>query len=195
MFTLKNNIGELKKVEKYLLDAKKILEEIGDKYFLIKAFINIAELKMAMEKREWQNAAIEYTDKALEIAEELDLKEEKAVVLLMQARIFHQELLRKIKGDKGLSGVGADTRWQIADMKFKEAIKIFEELKQPFELAKAYYYYGEMLKSETLKQVQGDSGRKGEKGKANEYLQKAKEIFEKSGAKVWLEKTKDLFNQ
>ncbi len=182
-------LGELKKAEEHLLVAKNVLTEIGDKFFLIDAFTEIAELKI---KQNFIIEALKYADNAFKLAQELGSKHDKARALLMQARIFHQGLLRGIKGDRGLSGVGADARWQIADMKFKEAIKIFEELKQPFELAKAYYYYGEMLKSETLKQVQGDSGRKGEKGKANEYLQKAREIFEKIGAKQWFAKVKEL---
>jgi len=185
-------LGELKKAEEHLLVAKKVLTEIGDKFFLIDAFTEIAELKI---KQNFIIEALKYADNAFKLAQELGSKHDKARALLMQARIFYQGLLRGIKGDRGLSGVGADTRWHIADMKFKEAIKIFEELKQPFEIAKAYYYYGEMLKSETLKQVQGDSGRKGGKKKANEYLQKAREIFEKIGAKGWLKRVNELLER
>ncbi|MEO0189863.1 MAG: hypothetical protein ABIL70_03765 [candidate division WOR-3 bacterium] len=31
----------------------------------------------------------------------------------------------------------------MADSYFKSALKIFEELKQPFGIARAYFYYGE----------------------------------------------------
>ncbi|MEO0189860.1 MAG: hypothetical protein ABIL70_03750 [candidate division WOR-3 bacterium] len=62
-------------------------------------------------------------------------------------------------------------RIESAEGKFKEAIKIFEELKQLFGLAKACYYYGEMLKSHETK-------------RANQYLQKAKEIFKNLNAKL-----------
>ncbi|MEW6686741.1 MAG: hypothetical protein AB1393_11140 [Candidatus Edwardsbacteria bacterium] len=71
--------------------------------------------------------------------------------------------------------------------KFKSAISIFEELKQPFEIAKAYYYYAQSIKTvgTGLVPVQFDDT-------ANEYLQKAKEIFEKVGAKAWLAKIRKM---
>jgi len=131
----------------------------------------------------------------------LNSKAGKAEALLLQARILHQELLRGVKGDKRLLGVGgvtcsADTRWQIADRRFKGAIALFEELRHPFELAKAYCYYGEFLlrRTEVREKIPCSFGertgvreKEEEKG-ATEYLQKAQEIFEKIGAKAWLKK-------
>jgi hypothetical protein len=81
-----------------------------------------------------------------------------------------------------------------------EAISIFEELKQPFDLARAYYYYAKssalkMRESSSFRRDMGSSATNpgGEKGK--EYLRKAKEIFKKLGAKGWLLKIKAAFNE
>ena len=178
-------LGELKKAEKYLLKSEMVLSQIKSKFYLIEPLTKITELKMLEQKRNWAIKAREYADKALEIAEEMNLKKERAYALLLQARIFYQGLLRGIKGDRWLSEVGADTRWEIADMKFKEAIKLFEELNQPFELAKAYYYYGEALKK-CSGQFQLDEK------ESTKYLNKAREIFKKIGAKVWLKRVFEL---
>ncbi len=190
-------LGELKKAEKYLLGAEKVLKGIGDRYFLINAFTNLAELKI---KQNFIEEALRYIGEALKIAAEMKSKSDKAKVLLLQARILHQGLLRVIRGYKGLSGVvrgtfGADSPWQIADSRFKEAIRLFKELNQPFELAKAYYYYGEALK-ECRVQFQLDEKEIVRlKSDATKYLQKAKEIFEKIGAKIWLKKVNELWKQ
>jgi len=169
---------------------------------LRRIYVSFAELEMTQNNTE---KAKEYTEKALNLAEEMDSKSGKAEALLLQARILNQGLLRVIKGDEGLSGdvrgtFGEDSGWQIADRRFKEAIKLFEELKQPFDLAKAYYYYGEFLLRRTgvrekiprpFWERAGVRVQEEEKG-ATEYLQKAREIFERIGAKIWLKKVDEL---
>jgi len=104
-----------------------------------------------------------YAESALKFAEELKLKSGRAEALLLLARIET-----------------ANSRWQIADSRFKEAISIFEEQKQLLELAKSYYYYAECQKMCNKQK------------KAREYKQKAKEIFERIGAKSWLCKAKNV---
>jgi len=71
----------------------------------------------------------------------------------------------------------AEGHWPEADSKFKEAIAIYEALKQPFETAKACYCYGT-----ALKEIGRDEG--------EDFLQKARGIFEHLGAKGWLAKVK-----
>uniref|UniRef100_A0A7C4TGK0 Tetratricopeptide repeat protein n=1 Tax=candidate division WOR-3 bacterium TaxID=2052148 RepID=A0A7C4TGK0_UNCW3 len=183
-------LGELKKAEEYLIDAEKSVKEISDKYLLIDVFSYIAELKI---KQNLIKEASEYGNSALKLAQELDLKSGKAKALLIKARI---EV--------------ADSRWQIADRRFKEAIKLFEELNQPFELAKAYYYYGECLLRRTgvrekiprpFGKRAGVRGQEDEEGiarlktDATEYFRKAKEIFEKIGARAWLKKVNELWSR
>jgi len=179
---------------------------------LRRIYVSFAELEMTQNNTE---KAKEYTEKALNLAEEMDSKSGKAEALLLLARILNQGLLREVKSDKGLSGFGggtcsADTRWQIADRRFKEAIKLFEELKQPFELAKAYYYYAEslLLKAEfgeknphpfgKQTRVRGEDNEKEAirlKTDATEYLLKSKKIFEKIGTKVWLKKVQSIWKE
>ncbi|MDP2807631.1 MAG: hypothetical protein Q8O74_05790 [bacterium] len=60
-------------------------------------------------------------------------------------------------------------RIEISGDKFQEAITVFEELNQPMETAKAWYYYGQVMFDKAL-------------------LNKARDIFEKIGAKGWLAK-------
>ncbi|MBI4727093.1 tetratricopeptide repeat protein [candidate division TA06 bacterium] len=164
----------------YLTRAEKIAGEIGAKELLRRIYVSFGELGMAetafsvipaeagihkdLDSHFRGNdisAAIEYAEQALQLAEELKSKTGKAEALLLQARI------------------------EKAESKFKEAIAIFEELKQPFETAKAYYYYGRMLTS----RIRKPECRTQENTKeAEEYLQKAREIFEKIGAKGWLKK-------
>jgi len=201
-------LGDFKKAESCLSKSERVLSQIKSKFYLIEPLMKIAELRMLEQKGRWALKAREYLDRALKLAEELNLKKEKACALLLQARILNQGLLRVIKGDEGLSGdvrgtFGEDSGWQIADRRFKEAIKIFEELRHPFDLAKAYYYYGEYLLRRTgvrekiprpFWERAGMRGQEEEKG-ATEYLQKAKEIFEKIGAKAWFKKTQDLIGQ
>uniref|UniRef100_A0A7V3RI95 Uncharacterized protein n=1 Tax=candidate division WOR-3 bacterium TaxID=2052148 RepID=A0A7V3RI95_UNCW3 len=90
-----------------------------------------------------------------------------------------------------------DTRWQIVDRRFKGAIGLFEELRQPFELAKAYYYGECLLRRARVREKiprpfwERAEVRRQEKG-TTECLQKAKEIFERIGAKIWLKKVDEL---
>jgi hypothetical protein len=100
--------------------------------------------------------------------------------------------------------------------KFKSVVEIFEETNQPFELAKAYFYYAESLlqraevgekiprplwerarvrKQEDEKEIARLIRHEVWRKDAMKYLKKAKEIFEKIGARPWLKKTRSLLNQ
>ena len=100
-----------------------------------------------------------YAETSLKLADELHSVIGKARALLILARV---ETTNKA--------------WLNAERNFKDAIRIFEELEQLFELAKTYYFYSQ------LKRATNDAKREGE------YIKKAKEIFEKLGAKAWLKK-------
>uniref|UniRef100_A0A7V0Z4N1 Tetratricopeptide repeat protein n=1 Tax=candidate division WOR-3 bacterium TaxID=2052148 RepID=A0A7V0Z4N1_UNCW3 len=202
-------LGDFKKAESYLLKSEMTLNQIKSKFYLIEPLTKIAELRILEQKVKWALKSREFADRALKLAKELNLKKEKACALLLQARILHQGLLRGIKGDKGLSGAVRGTcsaekigirkpllqDWQDAEDKFKEAIALFEELKQPFELAKAYYYYGEALKKCSVQFQLDEKEIVYLKMDATKYLQKAKEIFKRIGAKGWLKKVNELWKE
>ncbi len=196
--------GELQRARECLHKAERITKEIGEREVLRRIMISFGELILAESGGKGVKTAVTYAEKAMKIAEELKSKIGKAEALLLQARIEIRKLM-----SEGVTEFKSQ-EWIDIDGKFKEAIRNFEELKQPFDIAKAYYHYGKMLKSETLKQVQGDivqdkvqrdiqEKRKTGieldskdfvrlKSDATTYLQKAKEIFEKIGAKGWLNK-------
>ncbi|MEW6686234.1 MAG: tetratricopeptide repeat protein [Candidatus Edwardsbacteria bacterium] len=166
--------GEWARAREYLTRTEKIASEIGEKEVLRRAAVSFGELILAeTAKKGTENAKI-YAEESLKLADELKSKLGKAEALLLQARIeaaqipLNPPLLKgESEGDFSppLEKGESKGNWQIADSRFKEAISIFEELKQPFEIAKAYYYYSEMPKV------------KGERKTAVDYLQKAKEIF------------------
>jgi hypothetical protein len=74
-------------------------------------------------------------------------------------------------------------RWQISDGKFNEVIAVLEQLKQPYEIAKAYFYYAETL--ELASRFMQDEKVKMD---ATQYFYKSKDIFRKIGAKIWLDR-------
>lgn len=72
--------------------------------------------------------------------------------------------------------------WQNAENDFRKVFNMLEKMKRPYELARAYYFYAQ------LKRAICDAPA------ADEYLKKAKDIFRKTGAKVWLKKIRHLKN-
>ncbi|MEW6685211.1 MAG: tetratricopeptide repeat protein [Candidatus Edwardsbacteria bacterium] len=186
--------GDYPKALEYYTKSLKIKEEIGDREGQARSLNNIA--RVYLEQKEY-NKSREYFTNAekiakelnskeilrtiavsfgeLELAEELKSKVGEAEALLLQARIMVEQASLPVT-QTGMS-VPSSVQASLLIDKFKEAILIFEQLKQPFEIAKAYYYYAQSLKLHTPTPL--DRG---------EYLQKAKEIFEKIGAKEWLNK-------
>uniref|UniRef100_A0A7C4TC61 Tetratricopeptide repeat protein n=1 Tax=candidate division WOR-3 bacterium TaxID=2052148 RepID=A0A7C4TC61_UNCW3 len=207
------NSNQTAKARHYLLKSKSIFKEIGYKQGLLDTYLALTELEMKISEkrlagedddarsiakdgpvirvRRFDKKTFHYFALASRLVRELKSKKGKAQVMLLKARIG----MAKTQSNREIKGQ--------TDEKFKEAIKIFEELRQPFELAKAYYYYGEYLLRRTevrdkiprpFGERAGVRGQEEEKG-ATEYLQKAKEIFEKIGAKFWFKKVNELWNQ
>ncbi len=143
-------IGRLKESEEYLLKSKKILEEIRDKYHLIETYCIFPEL--LIKKEEGFEKAIEYVDKALKLAEELDSRERKAICYFTYGKIYSSI------GDFKYSGEC-----------FKKAIDIYKELKMIKSLADCYLEYAKMLKNAWG--IQGLPP-------ADEYFNKALEIYQ-----------------
>jgi len=177
-----NGIGRVYTSQERFVEARECLQraikdarECGNKELLRRVSVSSGELSLAQNNTE---DAKNHTELSLKLAEELKSRQGRAEALLLQARID------MIKGK-----VDSEA-WRQGEKRFKEAIKFFEELKQPFEIAKAYYYYGERLrvkgKTEKKKGEKLKRKRKTEMGK--EYLQKAKKIFKEIGAKGWIEK-------
>lgn len=131
-----------------LIRAEGIVRERGGKNLLRKIYLSLGELEMAGVLGDGpRSKVLEYADQALVLAGELKSKAGQAEALLLQARIGKSR------------------------NKFKEAIAIFEELKQPMETAKAHYYYGRVMS-------------------IKDAVDRARNIFEKLGAKGWLARTK-----
>lgn len=145
--------------------------------------MSFGELELAAGRDDMaRRKSMRYANQALKLAEELKSKAGRAEALLLQARIYSvlPPLLKGAKGD--FNG------------KFLEAIEIFRELKQPFDLARAYYYRAES--SALLKRESSSCGRgRGQRAKGKDYLLKAKQIFTKLGAKVWLGKVNALSDE
>jgi tetratricopeptide (TPR) repeat protein len=168
-----NNIGRVYmelndcgKARAYFLRAEKIARQIKEKEIRQRVAISLGEMELVTgwDEKARQKSMI-YADQALKLADEMKSKSGRAEALLLQARIF-SVYPPFIKGDRGdFNG------------KFLEAIRIFKELKQPFDLARAYFYRAQGL---------------GFSKEGIKDLQKAKQIFTNLGAKGWLAKVKAL---
>jgi len=155
------------RAKKYLLQAGKLGRKIRDREVLRKHALFSGELALLAGSNESaRRRASSYADRALELAEDMESKAGRAEALLLQARVFSGHPPFK-KGDK-----------RDFNNKFIEPIKIFKELKLPFDLARAYFYYAESM---------------GDRAKGKKYIQKAKKIFKKLGAKGWLAKIAEAF--
>ncbi len=141
-------------------------KELSIEVIVAKKMITITDLELIGNRqlelddaRRHLHEAHGHTETSFSLAEELKVKSRRAEALILQARV---DL--------------ADANWPRADTRCQEAITIFEELHQPLELAKAYFYYAEAL------------GAMGNEPRAKEYLQKAKALFDKIAAKEWQRK-------
>lgn len=124
-----------------LVRAEGIARDGGGKNLMRKIYLSWGELEIAEAGPEFK--AGEYAGQALQLAQDLGSKAGRAEALLLQARIERS-------GDK-----------------FLEAIMAFEELNQPLDAAKAYFYRGQVLE-------------------LKDSIAQARDIFEKLGAKGWL---------
>jgi tetratricopeptide (TPR) repeat protein len=103
--------------------------------------------------------AASYADTALLLSYELKSTANIAAALLLKARID-----------------AAKGNWLSAVEKCEQVISILKERNQPYQTARAYYYYGMALREKKGT----DTG--------NRYLLQAKDIFTKIGALGWLKK-------
>ena len=152
-----NNIGmvfaELKDYEKSLaclIAAQKIGRELREKENLLRVELSLGKLELALGHTESsRHKAFGHAARALKLAGEMNLKSDRAQALLLQARILSTDSPFKKGGLKG-----------DFNKYFKEAISIFKGLKQPFDLARAYYYYAECsaLKTRESSSFRRDSG-------------------------------------
>jgi tetratricopeptide (TPR) repeat protein len=150
--------GKYNEAEKYLKEGEKIVRKIGSKEILRRIYSSFSELEINKNNKK---KAEEYGEKAFNLALELNFKLGEAEAFVLLGRIDRKK----------------------AEKKFKEAIKIFEDLGNQFELGKSYYYYGEFLMN------------KGEIKKATEYIEKAENIFEKISAKGWIKRVEELWEK
>jgi tetratricopeptide (TPR) repeat protein len=169
MGTVYLDLGDFKKARQNLENAGKVILKIKDKEIRRRIAVSLCELMIAEMKEKGMERARIYVEEALRLAEVQKLKAGRAEALLLQARIEAANGIKSslsipplLKGDKGdFNG------------KFKEAISVFEALKQPFDLARVYYYYAKSI---------------GQRAESEKYLKKASDIFKKLGAKGWLAK-------
>ncbi len=171
----------LNKAREYITKSEDIAKKRGLQrlfpiIYLIFSELLLAECNILDNKTEVKkiklSKALNYVEKSLSLSEELHLEKTKAQAFLIQARI--ETLLGNLEK---------------AEEKFNVAISILEQKEILTEIARAYYYYGEMLK------IFKKNKTKSEIEKANKYLQKAKEIFIKCDAKIWSEKCRRLLEK
>lgn len=155
--------GKLAEAKDYLQMAEEAAKESGNKELLRRTVVSYGELSLAQNNTE---VAEDYAKLSMKLAEELKSRLGRVEALLLQARIE----AKQAPGEQWVD-------------KFKEAIRILEEMNHPFEMAKVYYYYAEAL-STTSADAQSEKF----KTEAAGYLQKAKEIFEKISTPQWVER-------
>ncbi len=178
------------KARRYLNEAKKIVRRTGAKEILRTIYLSLGEFEIIQNNTK---KAEDYARKALKLAIQSNSKLCKAEGLLLQAKIYAKEQLPMvIRYDRGKAARRGkyETREKVEE-KFKMAIEIFEELKQVFEIAKAYFYYGQFL-LEKIRFIDDEKENIGLRADATKYLKKAKEIFEKIGVRVWVRKIEEF---
>ena len=134
-----------------------------EKNNLMLVYKRMAEVMLA--KRTWASTekgqpigpssdALEYIDKALRLAKELNTELGEAGCYHVYAKIF-----------------GAGNDWQSAEEYFKKAIERYEKLKNKILLGDACFDYGLMLKK-------GEQQGACPSGMANDYLARALKIYQ-----------------
>jgi tetratricopeptide (TPR) repeat protein len=167
-------LNERAKMRGCLARAQKLAREIREKDVLLKNAVlsGGALLAEAVEKKAEKHIknAEACAREALKLADGLRSKSGRAEGLLLMARIDAAECMEPPCGDQEHHSRISRQR---SEGEFKEAIAIFEKLKQPFDIARAYYYYARS---------------KAHRAESMEFLKKAKGIFKRLGAKGWLAK-------
>ncbi|MEO0270781.1 MAG: tetratricopeptide repeat protein [candidate division WOR-3 bacterium] len=149
-------IGKLKESEGYLLKSKNIFEEIGDKFELIETYCLFSRL--LIKKGEKFEKAIEESERALKLAEEINSKDGKAICYFTCGKIYSKfsDMIYQTKAKEYL----------------KKAIEIYQELKRKRLLAESYLEYAKILKSfEKLGEIEVEE-------KSEIYFKKALEIYD-----------------
>ncbi|MBI4722262.1 MAG: tetratricopeptide repeat protein [Candidatus Stahlbacteria bacterium] len=187
-------LGEYEVALKYCDEVLRVAEEI--KYLLPKCSALLAMSDIYREKKELNRAeeCLELVGKITNKGDNPDLLIENEIMYSeqclatnnLQKADFHiKNALKLAKGveQKGIVFLllcrfnAAKNRWDEAKLNFSSATKVFRKLKMPYEEAKTYYYFGTALKLKNK-----------EKDKASKYLDKARAIFERLGAKGWTKK-------
>ncbi len=135
-------MGELARAEEYLLQSEKLLKGIGSKNELIDNYVRLAEL--TLKKGVPVKQALNYVDKALKIANEIDAKVFIADCYFTYGTIFH-----------------ATRDHPKAEDNLLKAIELIEELNLPKKLRRVYREYALVLEE------------MGNKEKAKIYFNKA----------------------
>ncbi len=124
-------IDELKEAEGYLLNAKEVLELIGDKSTLIHTYCLLAQV-LLRQGRDFEEV-IGLVDKGYKFAEEINSKPEKANCYFTYGKIYahYPDAHHSPK----------------AKEYFLKAMQIYTELRQKKELAECYFEYACLLKN------------------------------------------------
>lgn len=142
-------INKLDKAEEYLLRTERILRELGNKQLLITAYTYLAEVQLL--KKGSIKKALEFTDNALSLAEEIGSKPGMAESYHMYNRIY-----------------GSMKEYSRAEENLQRAVKLLTEVGRIKEVINIYKEYAQMLKDA------------GETERAGKYMKKAEEIDQKS---------------
>lgn len=179
--------------------ALKIFEELDNKYELARVYNNLGVCYS--EGKKDYDKAIEYSEKQIEVAEEIGhirvlgyglsnaaeylankLELEKAENYCNRAMTIFEKL-----GERRMVSAGHRNRaaihmhrkeWGKATAEFEKSRKIVEEMNDPGGMSQLYHEYGKMYRE------------KGEPEKATELFKKAEKIYEKLGNKEKVEELK-----
>ena len=157
-------MGDLSAAEKYLDKSLKIACE---KTYLGCQFNALQNLVLLLLKKNDLSRAKEYYREMVSIAEKIDTKETKAILLSISG---HMKLKEKC--------------WQRALTSFEKALKIYNSMENPYNSAKMKYYIGLTLSM---------SARKSE---SRNRFSDALSTFKKIGAKKWRKRVEHaLYNK
>lgn len=178
-------INQFKSARQFLKRAERILKEVGDKYELSEVYSLLAELNITRKKL---NTALDYAEKVLSLAKETGTKKHEILALRALGMLYsahysinrRQKILKaKSQGRSVEREDGTPLLVSKAIAYLKQSLCLAKKQNMELELAKSLYELGGILK---------DSGKIVE---ADEYLKEATIIFRKTGAKLWLKKSKN----
>jgi tetratricopeptide (TPR) repeat protein len=173
-----NNIASVQLEQRDLTDARinvaraeKIARMLGDKELLLKTYVSMSELAIALAhavKNPDLRKARKNAGSVLKLANELRSMSAMAEALLLQARI------------EGISGGTGKGGFRTVEKNFQRAINIFKSTGENYELGAACYYYANFLISH------------GKQRESGQYMDSARRIFTELGARDWIKKTERL---